>query len=237
MLHINKGRGHIFEKIDEGSCHDYCISIAWDWCFVGHTETGIKAEMKHIANVCEVTDNLNGVSPRTNNTIHAMLLHACKITKGMTLTGKEKSVSEACAKNITKFLKEEETNLGKKRFGRKEIKNTIITLSGQQYDFEQNPNKNGYFEKHCDHKCRVCSMELYNSFLFCSNCEKGQNNEVCYKCVENETSKSKNKESWCRCKTFEEINISRCIRILKLQEIQELNSEIQKLNSEIQGRK
>lgn len=219
MLHINKGRGHIFEKIKDSS-KDYCISIAWDWCFVGWSDKGIEAEMQHIAKVCKVTDPEEGpVTLRTNNTIHAMLLHARKIIENdMEIPRKERKVSEACAKYIEIFVMREEKNLLKTQCGTTKILKNIGPLSGKQHNFGKEKDNNSLFEKDCEHRCMNCFIELYNSFLYCQHCEKDHNNQLCYNCIE----KTKNKrKKWCYCdKPFE--NLARCIRILKLEEIKAL---------------
>ena len=219
MLHINKGRGHIFEK-GKDSC--YCISIAWDWCFLGRSDEGIEAEIQHIAEVCKVTDPEKGtVILRCNNTIHAMLLHARKIIekKDMEISPKEKKVSEACAKNIDIFVKREEKNLSETHCGGKKIIKEIGPLSGKQHVFGTEKDENSLFEKDCDHRCMDCFIELYNSFLYCQNCEKDHKNQLCYICFKKRTT------PWCHCKTFEKFNLGRCIRTLNLQEIKDLTNK------------
>ena len=227
MLHINKGRGHIFEKVKD-SCNDYCISIAWDWCFVGWSDEGIEAKMAHIAQVCKVTDpeeKNKKVIDRNNNTIHAMLLHARKIIekKDMEISSKEKKVSEACAKNIDIFVKREEKNLSETHCGGKKIIKEIGPLSGKQHVFGTEKDENSLFEKDCDHRCMDCFIELYNSFLYCQNCEEDHKNQLCYICFKKRTM------PWCHCKTIEKVKPCRCIRTLELEEIKKLKRKTKDL--------
>jgi hypothetical protein len=55
VLHINKGRLHAFEKTGL----DMCLSIAWDWSFVGISEPGIPIEMKYALGTIDCLSQLN----------------------------------------------------------------------------------------------------------------------------------------------------------------------------------
>ncbi len=89
FVHLNKGRLHAFRKMTNSQlptsdCHHnlrkkiinfkptVCISIAWDWMYLGVTDDGICAEMKNL---------MDAVQSARNNKIQVLAIQKCSLMK------------------------------------------------------------------------------------------------------------------------------------------------------------
>ncbi|CAM9442957.1 unnamed protein product, partial [Choristocarpus tenellus] len=57
FVHINKGRLHAFQKLeplDQSDQGSVCVSVAWDWVFMGVTEKGCRDELGSALECAEI---------------------------------------------------------------------------------------------------------------------------------------------------------------------------------------
>ena len=219
-VHINKGRLHCFRKVtklplpvpdchhdlrkellDNGVSIPLCVSVAWDWQYLGVSPEGINRE------VASSLECQNLIDTKQNRRCLA-IPRACLLQMGKSLffmrdalktrndsvssigsprTGVWKKDAILCGINPSlQYILEENIESikrydssggrGKKHLSKADRNDTEQQLSDAGVD----PDGNDYF-------CRICNRELENIYLHCDGCENllQKDFNICISCFEN----------------------------------------------------
>jgi hypothetical protein len=191
FVHINKGRIHAFRKmlpveLADTDCHSklrknivstdgiseetICLSIAWDWLFLGNTNQGINQEVE----ACLEVTSLN----RARKLKSLACPETCLLFLGIEYLAQMKEERGGYPKNVLEGIF---PSLQRIILNSQQIYQSIASgpvKPDQQYEVcHTNPYGN-------DFCCGICFKELPNSYLHCNGCEVilGKDYNICGDC-------------------------------------------------------
>lgn len=202
LLHIGKGRLHAFRKmttkeLEPTDCHHslrkeiikknslkcdpLCLSIAWDWMFMGHTQKGIRSEIKCTMD-CEALAFKNSARSLATPELCVIEMAKEELARLQSLSASERfsSSSLMILKSILPFVLH---SIKKQIDGINKFTGMGTKISSvpdaQQKDSTVDAFGNDYY-------CRICQRELCNIYFHCEGCEHllGKDFNVCPECHE-----------------------------------------------------
>jgi hypothetical protein len=219
-VHINKGRLHAFRKLTfdnlpEEDCHSSlrntlvkklteenkvmvkpCVSVAWDWFYIGITRHGIEKEVTHAMTMADL--NQQRPSPSLGIPGRSILSKALAVLESLNdsklplfdfktnndmsereLQPNLKMVIQGIETSLTKIMEFQKSMHLKILEKSKEKKIDIMDQTDAYYIIQTVGSIDPYGN---DFVCKFCYTELYNLYLHCNGCDYfGADFNICFR--------------------------------------------------------
>ncbi|GAX10199.1 hypothetical protein FisN_3Lh394 [Fistulifera solaris] len=198
-LHINKGRLHTFRKVkmeplEQDDCHhelrkdlldrgiakrdELCISIAFDWMFLGHSREAIHEEVKTALQCADICRNVGTSSLGIPETCLLKLAMLLSHNGGTICNDLLYPIRNAACQGILPHLQaivQQEIESG-----------SGISNKAKIADNQQDPDSYSVDPFGADYFCHTCKKELANSYFHCLGCERllQKDLNICRMCLE-----------------------------------------------------